>query len=129
MNNFYVYIVASKRNGTLYIGVTNNLPRRIYEHKNKRIPGFTAKYSLSCLVYYEEFDSITNAIRREKQLKKWNRAWKLQLIERVNPDWIDLSEQSLSEADLLPGSPLARGRPLSAYDPTGESNLKFEKHA
>ncbi|OGK57109.1 hypothetical protein A3J15_02465 [Candidatus Roizmanbacteria bacterium RIFCSPLOWO2_02_FULL_38_10] len=88
---FYTYILASKRNGTLYIGVTNNLERRIYEHKNNLIPGFTLKYNIYLLVYYEQIPEINTAIKREKQLKKWNRKWKLDLIERVNPNWNDLS--------------------------------------
>ena len=87
---FYVYIICSQQNGTLYIGVTNDLTRRMYEHKNKLILGFTAKYSVHRLVYYEEFESIADAIRREKQLKNWKRIWKLQLIEQVNPTWKDL---------------------------------------
>ena len=90
VKNFYVYILCSAAKGTLYIGVTNNLARRMYEHKNKLAPGFTAKYNISNLVYYEVFPSITTAIMREKQLKGWNRAWKLQLIEQVNPEWICL---------------------------------------
>lgn len=90
MKNFYVYITSSQKNGTLYIGVTNDISRRAHEHKNKKIPGFTAKYSVTYLVYFEIFASISEAIRREKQLKGWNRLWKLQLIEKVNPDWKNL---------------------------------------
>ena len=84
---FYIYIMSSKRNGTLYIGVTNNLARRVYEHKNKKIPGFAAKYNTCTLVYYESCDSIVSAIKREKQLKAWKRDWKIQLIEQVNSEW------------------------------------------
>ena len=87
---YYVYILASKRNGTLYIGVTNNLGRRVYEHKNKLMKGFTKKYGVSLLVYYEEHREINSAIQREKQLKKWNRKWKLKLIEKYNREWRDL---------------------------------------
>ena len=76
----------------MYIGVTNNLERRVYEHKNNIIKGFTSKYSVNQLVYYEETNDIHAAIQREKQLKKWNRKWKLALIERVNPDWNDLAK-------------------------------------
>ena len=86
----YVYILASKRNGTLYIGVTSDLIKRVWEHKNKLIPGFTAKYGISKLVYYEQHNAIMEAIRREKALKKWLRKWKLALIEADNPNWIDL---------------------------------------
>jgi len=82
--------MASKRNGTLYIGVTNDLIRRVYEHKNYLIEGFTQKYSVHLLVYYEIHNDIYNAIQREKRLKKWNRAWKIELIEKANPDWKDL---------------------------------------
>jgi len=88
-----VYILASRRNGTLYIGVTSDLPRRVWEHKNDVRPGFTARYGVHRLVYYELHDDMTTAIMREKQLKKWKRAWKLQLIEKENPEWRDLWEQ------------------------------------
>ena len=85
MKKYFVYILASKRNGTLYIGVTNDLIRRVYEHKNNLIGGFTNKYNVHRLVYYEQFDNIEYAIQREKRLKKWNRTWKLKLIEKENP--------------------------------------------
>ncbi|MCS6847387.1 MAG: GIY-YIG nuclease family protein [Anaerolineae bacterium] len=85
-----VYILASRRNGTLYIGVTSNLRQRIWEHKNDVAEGFTKKYGVHMLVYYELHTSMLDAIRREKQLKKWNRAWKLKLIEAQNPEWRDL---------------------------------------
>ena len=87
---YYTYILASQRNGTLYIGVTNNLLRRIYEHKCELIDGFTKQYKVHMLVYYEEYNDVRNAIERETQLKKWNRAWKIRLIEEMNPDWKDL---------------------------------------
>ena len=90
MKTYYVYILASKRKATLYIGVTNDLIRRVYEHKNDLIAGFTSKYRMQRLVYYEQVDDITSAIQREKRLKKWNRRWKLELIEKANPDWKDL---------------------------------------
>ena len=89
----YVYILANKNNGTLYIGVTNDLQRRIAEHKSGLIPGFTRKYDVKMLVWYEEFQGITEAIEREKQLKNWHRAWKIALIERTNPEWRDLAEE------------------------------------
>ena len=97
----YVYILASQFNGTLYIGVTANLARRIYEHKNSFIDGFASKYKIALLVYYEEFQSIDDAIKREKQLKKWNRAWKLELINKVNPQWKDLYFEDLAEEDCI----------------------------
>jgi putative endonuclease len=87
---YYVYLLASKRNGTLYLGVTNDLVRRTWEHKEDFIKGFTSRYQVHYLVWYEIHESIEAAIRREKQLKKWNRAWKLRLIEQGNPAWIDL---------------------------------------
>ena len=93
MKTYYIYILASKRNGTLYIGVTSNLIKRIYEHKNSLIEGFTKRYYVHKLVYYEETDSIYSAIKREKQLKKWKREWKLDLIEKNNPDWLDLYDK------------------------------------
>jgi putative endonuclease len=91
MRQYFVYIMASKRNGTLYIGVTNNLERRAYEHQNGLVEGFTKKYGIGLLVYYEQTQSVHSAIAREKQLKKWERKWKLRLIEERNPDWNDLS--------------------------------------
>jgi len=86
----YVYILASKRNGTLYIGVTSNLPRRIEQHRAAAVPGFTAKYRVDRLVWFEGFADIRDAIDREKAMKKWNRAWKIALIERSNPNWEEL---------------------------------------
>ena len=91
MKDYYVYILASKRNGTLYIGVTNDIQRRVSEHKSGAIEGFTKKYGIHLLVHLEWFSDIRDAILREKQLKKWNRQWKLELIEKENPEWIDLS--------------------------------------
>lgn len=85
-----VYILASQRNGTLYIGATSNLVKRTWEHKNNLVEGFTKRYKVHRLVYYELSEDMESAIAREKQLKKWNRAWKLDLIERQNPDWRDL---------------------------------------
>ena len=90
MYQYFVYILASKPNGTLYIGVTNNLQRRVYEHKNGLIEGFTKKYNVNKLVYYEIHSEITEAIGREKNLKKWNRKWKIELIEKANSSWKDL---------------------------------------
>lgn len=90
MHTYYLYILASQRNGTLYIGVTNDLTRRVAEHKNGNISSFTKKYKVDMLVYAEEYQSIHDAIYREKQLKKWNREWKLKLIEGSNPNWDDL---------------------------------------
>ena len=90
-----VYIFASKRNGTLYIGVTSNLLKRVWEHKNDLVEGFTKRYKVHRLVYYELHGDMETAIRREKQMKKWNRAWKLELIEKQNPDWRDLWEEIL----------------------------------
>ena len=89
---YYVYILASKRNGTLYIGVTNDLERRLYEHRNNLIEGFTNKYNVHHLVYYEDVNDIQSALQREKQLKRWTRKWKIELIEKVNPEWRDLAE-------------------------------------
>jgi len=88
---YYVYILASKRNGTLYIGITNNLKRRIFEHKSKHVKGFTKKYNVNQLVYFEQHTDVREALTREKRLKKWNRSWKLELIEKANPEWKDLS--------------------------------------
>ena len=89
-SQYYVYLLASKRNGTLYLGVTSNLIKRVYEHKNNLVSGFTQKYKVHNLVYYETTDDINSAITREKQLKRWKGAWKIGLIEKSNPEWRDL---------------------------------------
>ncbi|MDF1761220.1 MAG: GIY-YIG nuclease family protein [Coxiellaceae bacterium] len=102
MHTYYVYILTNKRNGTLYTGVTSQLLQRAYLHKSKIIKGFTEKYDISRLVYYECFNDIYRAIHREKQLKKWKREWKLDLIESINPLWEDLSEDISVRLD--PGS-------------------------
>ena len=90
--DFYVYIITNQRNGTLYIGMTNNLERRMFEHKRKLNDGFSKQYGLDVLVYFEQFNSVTDAIYRETQIKGWNRTQKLKLIETENPRWIDLSK-------------------------------------
>ena len=94
MRDYYVYILTNGRNKLLYIGVTNDLKRRVYEHKRKLLEGFTADYVIDKLVYYEVCHSAEDAIRREKQLKKWRREKKINLIERMNPYWKDLGEDS-----------------------------------
>ena len=91
-HQYYVYILASKPNGTLYIGMTNNLARRVWEHRQGLVKGFTKRYNVHRLVHCEFFARPRDAIQREKHLKKWNRAWKIQLIESANPDWNDLYE-------------------------------------
>ena len=91
IHQYYVYILASKKNGTLYIGVTNDLEVRVLQHKQKTNEGFTSKYDVGLLVYFETFQYVNDAIKREKQLKKWNRQWKINLIEEENKDWNDLS--------------------------------------
>jgi len=93
MKAHYVYILASKRNGTLYISVANDIIRRVYEHKNDLINGCTKKYKVHMLVYYEHANDIYSAMQREKSLKKWKRKWKIELIETINPDWHDLYEE------------------------------------
>ncbi len=100
--NGYVYILANRRNGTLYIGVTSDLIRRVWEHRNGVVDGFTKEYNVKLLVHYECFATVEDAIRREKAIKKWHRKWKLQLIERDNPDWRDLWPD-------IAGSPRTRG--------------------
>ncbi|MDR0741327.1 MAG: GIY-YIG nuclease family protein [Rickettsiales bacterium] len=89
---YYVYILSSRRNGTLYIGFTGNLPQRIFEHKNHMLPGFTNKYNVDKLVYFERFENVKDAIKHEKRLKDWKRNWKKDLIEKYNPEWKDLYE-------------------------------------
>jgi putative endonuclease len=90
MQNYYFYILASKNNRALYTGITSNLIKQIWEHKNKVISGFTLKYNMQKLVYFEEFQDINSAFNREKLLKSWKRKWKVDLIEKENPNWIDL---------------------------------------
>ncbi|OGY44212.1 MAG: hypothetical protein A2729_05150 [Candidatus Buchananbacteria bacterium RIFCSPHIGHO2_01_FULL_39_14] len=93
MKNYYVYILTNRTNNVLYIGVTNNLSRRIYEHQNKLVEGFSKKYNLVKLVYFEEYPSACGAISREKQLKNWHRQWKINLIKASNPEFNDLSRE------------------------------------
>jgi len=92
MKKFYIYILCNKRNGTLYTGITSDLIKRIYEHRNKLVNGFTKKYHVHRLVWYEIHEVIESALSREKQIKKWKRKWKLELIEKHNPEWNDLYE-------------------------------------
>ena len=89
---FYTYILASQRNGTLYTGSTDDLARRVFEHREKVRPGFTTKYGVDKLVWFQSFELRENAFRRERQIKEWRRAWKLRLIEEMNPDWRDLGD-------------------------------------
>ncbi|MBI2234986.1 MAG: GIY-YIG nuclease family protein [Micavibrio aeruginosavorus] len=99
---FYVYILSSRRNGTLYVGVTSDLIKRVWQHKDGEIEGFTKKYNVKTLVYYEVHGNAESAITREKQIKEWKRKWKLQLIEKDNPDWSDLYDQ-ITGSRLSPG--------------------------
>ena len=94
--NYYIYIISNWNNKVIYIGVTNNLERRIFEHKSKLIPGFSSKYNLNKLVYYEQYVDIREAITREKELKKWKREKKNKLIESTNPEWMDLSNELIT---------------------------------
>jgi putative endonuclease len=96
MKRYFIYILASQRNGTLYVGSTTNLIQRIWQHKNNLIPGFTNKYAIHRFVYYEEHINLFEMWRREKRLKNWNREWKLELIENFNPTWRDLYEEICS---------------------------------
>ena len=107
---YYVYMLASRRNGTLYIGVSNNVLRRSWEHRNALVEGFTKKYGVHILVWYEVHNHINDAIAREKQLKRWNRAWKIKLIERNNSGWNDLYDRLTGEIAVpdMPGSPSPR---------------------
>ena len=103
MKTYYVYILASRKRGTLYIGVTNDFIRRVYEHKKNFVEGFTKKYGVHHLVYFEQTNDIYSAMVREKQMKKWYRKWKIELIEKANPGWRDLYD------DLVEGGfPLSR---------------------
>jgi putative endonuclease len=104
---YFVYILASRRNGRLYIGVTNDVLRRAWEHRNELVEGFTKKYGVHILVWYETYEDVNEAIAREKRLKKWNRTWKIKLIEKHNSGWNDLYDRLMGEIALpdLPGSP------------------------
>src|SRR5215472_9480924 len=107
---YYVYMLASRRNGTLYVGVTNDIMHRTWQHKNGAAEGFTKKHGVHILVWFEEFGDIRDAIAREKQIKGWNRAWKIKLIEKSNSGWNDLYERLLGNISVpdLPGSPSPR---------------------
>jgi putative endonuclease len=95
MSNYFVYILSNKRNGTLYTGFTSDLLSRVYAHKNDVVKGFTKKYGIHKLVYFEQYDDYDAALQREKQIKEWKRSWKLELIEKVNPLWQDLWDETL----------------------------------
>ena len=125
---YFVYLLASKRNGTLYIGVTNNLERRILEHKNDLIPGFSEKYQIHMLVYYEETNDIQSALIKEKQLKKWNRKWKLALIEKSNPFWNDLAKEldSRLRGNDNKGGAIAKNARLELEHKTGRKVVSGE---
>jgi putative endonuclease len=107
---YYVYMLASRRNGTLYVGVSNDVMRRSWEHKNDLVEDFTKKYGVHILVWYEVYEDINAAIAREKRLKRWNRAWKIRLIEESNSGWNDLYDRLRGDISLpdLPGSPSPR---------------------
>ena len=90
--SYYIYIMSNKPNGVLYVGVTNDLIRRVYEHRNHLVKGFTARYNLEMLVWFEQTDDVNSAIAREKQLKNWHRQWKIDLIAKQNPSWLDMYE-------------------------------------
>ena len=90
---YYVYILAKAQNSTFYVGMTSNLPKRVWEHKNEVADGFTKQYGIKTLVHYEIFEDPEQAILREKRLKRWNRSWKMRLIEKTNPDWNDLYDK------------------------------------
>ena len=102
MKKFYVYILCNKRNGTLYAGVTSDLIKRVYEHKNNLVEGFTQKYNVRRLVWYEMHETAETAIMKEKQIKAWKRQWKLRLIEGDNPDWNDLYDVICEKTGFLP---------------------------
>lgn len=93
MSDYFVYILSNKKNGTLYVGVTSNLIKRVYEHKNHVVKGFSSKYGTDKLVYFEQTTDVMSAIQREKRLKEWKRQWKVDLINAQNPEWLDLYYQ------------------------------------
>ena len=115
-HSFYVYTLASRIGGTLYIGVTNDLICRVAEHRLKPVESFTKKYEVERLVYFEQFDDAENAIKREKRLKKWNRAWKIRLIEQLNPNWDDLYS-GIAGVWIFPVTPSSLSYPAKAGYP------------
>jgi putative endonuclease len=98
MRRYYVYILANRRYGVMYVGVTNDLLRRIIQHRTKVVPGFTKEYGVIRLVYFEEYASTTEARARERSLKRWRRAWKLALVDKLNPEWRDLTEEHFASS-------------------------------
>ena len=128
---YWVYILANKRGGTLYVGVTNSLERRIAEHKAKEVPGFTKWYGVDRLVYFQGFGEVTAASRYEKQLKRWRRAWKIRLIEAENPEWSDLYLEMMALPPLHPDLKAALATPAAvipvlAQPKTGTHDLALE---
>ena len=127
--SFFVYMLASKRNGTLYVGMTDDLVKRIWQHRTNVLPGFTRRYSVKTLVWYETHESRETAFAREHQIKKWNRDWKIKLIEKDNPDWVDLWEEIASpipsahprEPQSSSAHPRGSGDPVFAKQPTPPS--------
>jgi putative endonuclease len=120
--SFYVYILASKRNGTLYVGMTDDLVKRVWQHRTNALPGFTRRYNVKMLVWHETHDSRESAFARERQIKKWDRAWKIKLVEESNPNWRDLWEEVASP--IPPAHP--RSQPSSAH-PRGSGDPVFAK--
>jgi len=114
---FYVYIFASRRNGTLYVGSTDNLPRRAFEHREGLIPGFTKTYAVKQLVWYEVHESRVSALTRERQIKEWQRAWKLRLIVETNPQWRDLFDELIKRTNSV--------RPGESRDPGARNSERF----
>ena len=122
MRQFYVYILASRIGDTLYIGVTNDLTRRVFEHRAKEVAGFTKRYGVTRLVHFEIYEDVESAIVREKRLKKWNRAWKVRLIEEKNPNWDDLLPALLGQpttSDVIPA--------FAGMTDSGWKNLKIPR--
>jgi putative endonuclease len=131
VKSYFVYLLASRRNGTLYCGVTNNLVRRIWEHRNDQTPGFTSKYAVHMLVWYEEHHCIHEAIQRETRIKGWLRDWKIALIEKTNPQWRDLYESLLpgplrNHTDILPKTIIPPAESPKGYpdEQSGPSGLE-----
>ncbi len=114
---YYTYIMASKRNGTLYVGITSDLIKRVYEHKNNQVEGITSQYKVRQLVYFEQHLEVTAAIRHEKRLKKWHRQWKLALIEIDNPQWQDLYFEITGSSQANPSTQAAACHPGECRDP------------
>jgi putative endonuclease len=125
--SFFIYMLASERNGTLYVGMTDDLVKRVWQHRTDALPGFTRKYNVKTLVWHETHESRESAFARERQIKKWNRSWKIKLIEESNPDWRDLWDEIASPIPAASPSPARPRGTSTAAHPRGSGDPIFAK--